>query len=120
MGVDYIDNARFEELVVEAQRTGVVSNELADMFGKIGANLLNRYRFQGISRDEGYSEAAYVLLAKYNNYKPGKGKFFNYATTVVLNHFRSLWRREDIQNGLIEKVKIILMEEFRRDKYKSI
>jgi len=88
----YIDNNLLKDELIKHVETGVVSDELANMFQLLAKNLLRKGNFSGYTfKDDLYSDAIYDLLKYSHNYNPEKGvSAFGYITTIA---YQSMVRR---------------------------
>ena len=67
-------------------------DELADLFYLLAENIIRAFGFKLIDRDDALQEGVMICLQKLDQFKPERGKAFNYYTTCTLNHFRQLYR----------------------------
>lgn len=91
----YCHHADLRQLIVDAQATGIVSAELAQIGGEIGKRLRQRYRFRGLSFEEAYSIGAFMMITKYSRYdttRTSENSAFSYFTTVIFNEFRQQYK----------------------------
>jgi hypothetical protein len=92
---NYIDNKRFEELIVEYDpENQLVSNELFEMFDTLIERLIAAYRFK-IEKDDAKQECLVLILRILNKkrFDKERGKAFNYLTTVILNNLRLMFTK---------------------------
>jgi DNA-directed RNA polymerase specialized sigma24 family protein len=92
---DYLNNDYLTGVLLKFRsdpKNRDVANELANCFYQIADGLLNKYRFDGINDDDARQEAVATCWLKVNNFNIGKGRAFNFYTTVILNTWRQMWR----------------------------
>jgi len=89
----YIDNKRFESLVVE-YCTGVKDNEdeLFNMFDILITNILLGFRFR-IDPDDAKQDCFVLILKVLKNFNQENGSAFNYFTTVIVNNLRLVYSK---------------------------
>ncbi len=103
MGNEYIINsiledaiARFQEAKQSKDENAVefeqVQEELANLFYLLAENIIRAFGFKLIDKDDALQEGVMICLQKLDQFKPERGKAFNYYTTCTLNHFRQLYR----------------------------
>ncbi len=69
-----------------------VQEELANLFYLLAENIIRAFGFKLIDKDDALQEGVMICLQKLDQFKPERGKAFNYYTTCTLNHFRQLYR----------------------------
>ena len=104
----YIDNKRFEELILkylENQKEHEV--ELMEMFDKLISNIIDSFGFK-MEKDDARQECFFLVLRTLKNFNPNKGKAFNFFTTIILNNLKLLFTKHkkynEKINNYIEKV----------------
>jgi hypothetical protein len=93
MGSNYIDNKRFEELIVlytSGDRDH--EEELFSMFDKLITNILMSFKFS-LDYDEAKQDCYLLILKSLRNFKPSSGSAFNYFTTVIVNNLKLLFTK---------------------------
>lgn len=95
MSADYIDNKDFEQLIsmhVEAPDDEEIRTELALCLYLLADNIIRAFRFKLIDRDDALQEGVLVCFSKMSGFDRDRGKAFNWFTTIILNHYRQLYR----------------------------
>ena len=83
MAKHYIDNKRFEELILLYQKDPRKhEEELFSMFDLLIHNIVNSYGFT-VDLDD----------AKQDCFVPENGKAFNYFTTIIMNNLRLIYTK---------------------------
>lgn len=94
MAKNYIDNKRFEILILEyVEDPENYSEELITMFDLLIDNIIVSFKFR-VDKDDAKQECFVVVLKVMKNFHPSKGKAFNYFTTVIANHLRYLYTKD--------------------------
>ena len=90
----YIDNARFEEIILSYQRDPEkYEEELVSLFDVLIQNIIESFKFN-VDPDDAKQECFTLVLKTVKNFKPRKGSAFNYFTTVIINNLKLLYTRE--------------------------
>lgn len=105
MSSDYINNREFEEIirlyVLDIRRVskkrGEVANPIlsecvAEYFYLLSDNIIRAFNFAMVEEEDAKQEAVFICLKKVSKFDPDRGKAFNYFTTMILNHYRQLYR----------------------------
>ena len=95
MTTHYINNERFEELILlytSGESTSEQEDELFSMFEKLITNVIMSFNF-AIDFDEAKQECYVLILKSLKNFKPSNGRAFNYFTTVILNDLKRLFTK---------------------------
>ena len=94
MAKHYIDNKRFEELILlyqEDQRKH--EEELFSMFDLLIQNILVSYGF-AVDLDDAKQDCFVLILKTLGKFNPENGKAFNYFTTVIMNNLRLIYTKK--------------------------
>jgi len=98
----YIDNKRFEEIILLYQQDPKTHEEdLVSLFDLLIGNIINSFRFK-VDPDDARQECFTLVLKTVKNFKPRKGTAFNYFTTIIVNNLKLLYTREKKYNKKIE------------------
>jgi len=98
----YIDNKRFEEIILLYQQDPKTYEEdLVSLFDLLISNIINSFRFK-VDPDDARQECFTLVLKTVKNFKPRKGTAFNYFTTIIVNNLKLLYTREKKYNKKIE------------------
>lgn len=111
--MEYLNNKVFENIILEYKdcivnqtpRTSEVfidiQLELTKAFYSISKNLIRKYKFSNVDRDDALQEGVLICFEKIERFDPTLGsKAFNFCTTIILNHFRQLYRYAKNQSDL--------------------
>jgi DNA-directed RNA polymerase specialized sigma24 family protein len=69
-------------------------NELADALYLIVRNIFKRWRFSIIPHADLVQECVIDCYGKLIHFQKGRGRIFNFVTTIVINQARHIWRGE--------------------------
>jgi DNA-directed RNA polymerase specialized sigma subunit len=90
----YIDNDRFEEIILSYQKDPEkYEEELVSLFDVLIQNIIETFKFK-VDPDDAKQECFTLVLKTVRNFKPRKGSAFNYFTTVIINNLKLLYTRE--------------------------
>ena len=90
----YIDNERFEEIILLYQQDPENhEEELVSLFDVLIQNIIETFKFN-VDPDDAKQECFTLVLRTVKNFKPRKGSAFNYFTTVIINNLKLLYTRE--------------------------
>ena len=109
MAKNYLDNKRFEELIVlylkRAKKKGhnPYEEELMSLFDLLITTVLDAFKFD-VDKDDAKQECFLLILKKLKNFDPSHGSAFNYFTTVILNNLRLVYVKNKKYN---EKLSIL-------------
>ena len=93
MAKHYIDNDRFEELILLYQNESTKhQEELFSLFDLLIQNIINSYGFD-VERDDAKQECFLLILKTIGKFKPENGKAFNYFTTIIMNNLRLIYTK---------------------------
>ena len=112
MAKHYIDNNRFEELILLYQEDPRKhEEELFSMFDLLIHNIITSYGFT-IDLDDAKQECFVLILKTLDKFKPENGKAFNYFTTIIMNNLRLIYTKNKKY-----REKLDAYETLMRDKY---
>ena len=98
----YIDNKRFEEIILLYQQDPEnYEGELVSLFDLLISNIIDSFKFK-VDPDDAKQECFTLVLKTVKNFKPRKGTAFNYFTTIIINNLKLLYTREKKYNQKIE------------------
>ena len=98
----YIDNERFEEIILLYQQDPEThQDDLVSLFDLLIGNIIDSFRFK-VDPDDAKQECFALVLKTVKNFKPRKGTAFNYFTTIIVNNMKLLYTREKKYNQKIE------------------
>lgn len=98
----YIDNERFEEIILlYKEDPETYQDQLVSLFDVLIQNIIDGFNFK-VDPDDAKQECFALVLKTVKNFKPKKGSAFNYFTTVIINNLKLLYTREKKYNKKIE------------------
>lgn len=109
----YVEPKKFDEEIMNYYKTGVMSNELAEMVSKIShklsyaSNFIN-YSYREEMVGDGVIRMMKALIAKKYNHKKGTNPF-SYFTRIAFNAFRNRIKKEKKIHETHEKYRRELM-----------
>jgi DNA-directed RNA polymerase specialized sigma24 family protein len=92
---EYINNKDFESLIVkylEDPEDDQIKEEITLCFYILSNAILQSFNFKLIDKEDALQEGVLVCLQKMERFNPERGKAFNWFTTIILNHYRQLYR----------------------------
>ena len=102
MANHYIDNERFEEIIILYQKDPETHQDnLVSLFDLLITNIIESFRFK-VDPDDAKQECFALVLKTVKNFKPRKGTAFNYFTTIVVNNLKLMYTRNKKYNQKIE------------------
>jgi len=102
MNNHYIDNKRFEEIILLYQQDPKThEDDLVSLFDLLITNIIDSFRFK-VDPDDAKQECFALVLKTVKNFKPRKGTAFNYFTTIIVNNLKLLYTRNKKYNQKIE------------------
>ena len=111
MTIEYLNNHVFEAIIGKFKETkdnlgedspefSAARVELAEAFYLLAKNIIRAFRFQLVDRDDALQEGVLICFEKLHRFDPDKGRAFNFCTTIILNHYRQLYRTAKNYNEL--------------------
>ena len=111
MKIEYLNNHTFEAIIGRFKSTKdnlgenseefkVARTELAEAFYLLSKNIIRAFRFQLVDKDDALQEGVLICFEKLHRFDPDKGRAFNFCTTIILNHYRQLYRTAKNYNEL--------------------
>ena len=98
----YIDNERFEEIILLYQQDPeTYQDDLVSLFDLLISNIIDSFRFK-VDPDDAKQECFALVLKTVKNFKPRKGTAFNYFTTIIVNNLKLLYTRDKKYKQKIE------------------
>ena len=98
----YIDNKRFEEIIIlYQQEPEKYEDDLVSLFDLLINNIIDSFRFK-VDPDDAKQECFALVLKTVKNFKPRKGTAFNYFTTIIVNNLKLLYTRDKKYKQKIE------------------
>lgn len=93
MGKNYINNARFEELIFLYQNSPLEhEEELFHLFDLLVSNIFDSFGFT-VDRDDAKQECFVLILKTLPGFESSKGSAFNYFTTIILNNLKLIYTK---------------------------
>jgi DNA-directed RNA polymerase specialized sigma subunit len=111
MTTEYLNNRVFEGIIKrfkKAKRNIKKSKvefedaqmELATAFYTLAKNIIRAFKFQLVDKDDALQEGVMICFEKLHRFDPKIGRAFNFCTTIILNHYRQLYRTAKNYNEL--------------------
>ena len=98
----YIDNDRFEEIILLYQQDPeTYQDDLVSLFDLLITNIIDSFLFK-VDPDDAKQECFALVLKTVKNFKPRKGTAFNYFTTIIVNNMKLLYTRDKKYKQKIE------------------
>lgn len=95
MGNEYINNKDFEVLIkshLKDPEDDDIKREITICFYLLSDTILRAFNFKLIDKEDALQEGVLACLSKVQRFNPERGKAFNWFTTIILNHYRQLYR----------------------------
>ena len=99
----YLDNQRFEELIVlylkhnkkkrKKKGPNPHEDELMTLFDILISTILESFKFS-VDPEDAKQECFLLVIKKLQNFDPDHGSAFNYFTTVILNNLRLVYTKK--------------------------
>jgi len=110
MAKHYIDNKRFEELILLYQEDPRKhEEELFSMFDLLVQNIVNSYGFT-VDLDDAKQDCFVLILKTLSKFKPENGKAFNYFTTIIMNNLRLIYTKNKKYREKLESYESLLRD----------
>lgn len=90
---NYIDNKRFEEVILlynEDPRTH--EEELIKLFDILISNIIEGFKF-AVDKEDAKQDCYFLIFKTLKNFKGSKGTAFNYFTTVIINNLKLIYTK---------------------------
>ncbi len=111
MAIEYLNNRTFEAIINRFKMASenmednqvefdAAQMELAEAFYLLAKNIIRAFRFQLVDKDDALQEGVMICFEKLHRFNPEKGRAFNFCTTIILNHYRQLYRTAKNYNEL--------------------
>jgi DNA-directed RNA polymerase specialized sigma24 family protein len=111
LGVEYLNNKVFEELIARYKKTKknvkrnkpaftAVELELTAVFYLLAKNIIKAFKFQLVDKDDALQEGVMICFEKLDRFDPNRGKAFNYCSTILLNLYKQMYRTAKNYNEL--------------------
>jgi len=122
---EYINNKDFEEQIktcTSKKPTEKDALKLVQMLYLLAENIIRAFQFKMIDKEDALQEAVLICLQKKHKFNSDKGKAFNYFTTIILNHFRQLYRSarnyQELKKRFLER-QMLLVGDLNSGSYKG-
>lgn len=110
MAVEYLNNKTFEA-IIERFRVSQKKKrnrkefeeaqmDLTNAFYTLAKNIIRAFKFQLVDKDDALQEGVMICFEKLHRFDPKLGRAFNFCTTIILNHYRQLYRTAKNYNEL--------------------
>lgn len=111
MAIEYLNNREFEEIIKRFKKAkknlkrnrkefDKAQIELAAAFYTLAKNIIRAFKFQLVDKDDALQEGVMICFEKLHRFDPNIGRAFNFCTTIILNHYRQLYRTAKNYNEL--------------------
>lgn len=111
LAIEYLNNRVFEAIIErfkKAKKNAKKDNkefeesqlELATAFYTLAKNIIRAFKFQLVDKDDALQEGVMICFEKLHRFDPNIGRAFNFCTTIILNHYRQLYRTAKNYNEL--------------------
>lgn len=111
MTIEYLNNKAFEAIIdrFKDAKKNIKRNkndfekaqiELATAFYTLAKNIIRAFKFQLVDKDDALQEGVMICFEKLHRFDPNIGRAFNFCTTIILNHYRQLYRTAKNYNEL--------------------
>lgn len=111
MTIEYLNNRTFETIISRFKEAknkleedqaefDAAQMDLAEAFYLLAKNIIRAFRFQLVDKDDALQEGVMICFEKLHRFNPEKGRAFNFCTTIILNHYRQLYRTAKNYNEL--------------------
>lgn len=111
MTIEYLNNKTFEAIIGRFKEAkinikkapgefAIAELELTEAFYLLAKNIIRAFRFQLVDKDDALQEGVMICFEKLHRFNPEKGRAFNFCTTIILNHYRQLYRTAKNYNEL--------------------
>ena len=119
---DYIDRDRLHQLMRDYKDTGIISEELGQMFMTMTDHILGHSNFRNYTQAvrEEMKSYALLLLVKYSHncdaYQRDARQTFNYITTIVMNSCKQVlikyYKNQNMKRELEQRYIDMLAQEY--------
>lgn len=109
MKIEYLNNRAFEAIIAKFRSAKSGNNrveieqaqlDLTAAFYTLAKNIIRAFKFQLVDRDDALQEGVMICFEKLHRFDPNIGRAFNFCTTIILNHYRQLYRTAKNYNEL--------------------
>lgn len=111
MGNEYLNNRTFEAIILRFKKAkknikrnkaefDIAQIELTEAFYTLAKNIIRAFKFQLVDKDDALQEGVMICFEKLYRFDPNIGRAFNFCTTIILNHYRQLYRTAKNYNEL--------------------
>ena len=108
MGKNYIDNKRFEELIVlYINSPRKYEDELFSLFDLLISNIMGSFNFN-VDPEDAKQDCFVLILKTLQNFNPKKGSAFNFFTTVIVNNLKLIYTKNKKYNEKIKNLEEML------------
>lgn len=111
MTIEYLNNRAFEAIIerfknakenvkTDQREFDEAQMDLATAFYTLAKNIIRAFKFQLVDKDDALQEGVMICFEKLHRFDPNIGRAFNFCTTIILNHYRQLYRTAKNYNEL--------------------
>lgn len=109
MAAEYLNNKVFEAIIerfrqaqsnkdTDRKEFETAEREISDAFYMLSKNIIEGFKFKLVDNDDALQEAVMICFEKLHRFDPKLGRAFNFCTTIILNHYRQLYRSAKTYN----------------------
>jgi DNA-directed RNA polymerase specialized sigma24 family protein len=116
MSPEYLNNKDFEVLIrkyLKNKNDEDMKNEITLCFYLLAENIIKAFNFKLIDKEDALQEGVLICFSKLYMFNSSKGKAFNWFTTIILNHYRQLYR--SCKNDISLKKKYLERQEMNHE-----
>lgn len=104
----YIDNQRFEEVILGYKTDKEkYEEELVSLLDILITNILMSFKFR-VDHDDARQECFMLAFKTLKNFHPRNGSAFNYFTTVIVNNLKLLYTKDKKYNKKLQDYKDLI------------
>lgn len=116
---NYINNKKFEDTIKKYLTRGGKKKheaELMEMFDTLIDNIVLAFNFH-TEKEDAKQDCFLLVLKTLKKFKPGKGKAFNYFSTIIINNLKLIYTKN---KRSIEKRERFLEDVYHKPKTPEI
>lgn len=91
----YIDNKKFEEVIIQYQKDKSNEPELIEMLDKLTSTIILSFNFD-LDLEDAKQDCFLLIFRNIHKFKPENGAAFNFFTTMILNHLRLVYTKKKV------------------------
>lgn len=91
----YIDNKKFEEVIIQYQKDKSTEAELVEMLDKLVSTIILSFNFD-LDLDDAKQDCFLLIFRNIHKFNPANGAAFNFFTTMILNHLKLVYMKNKV------------------------